>query len=134
MAEDHLAVVRAVHDAASRGDTAALLELYAPDVVWDISNGPLAQLAGAAVYEGHDGLRSFFRSWREALDDAEYLLDELVVVGRDVVSVGRLRGRGRASGLLLEGAEQAAVWTVRDGRVARVVWFGSRHAALAAAA
>ena len=129
MSRENVEVVRHVWDAAARGDAAAVLALYDADVVWDVSRGPLGGLAGSGVYHGHAGLSSFFRSWRQAWDDVDYELDELIDAGEHVITVGRQRGRGRASGIGFEGAGQSAVWTVRDGKIASVVWYPSREAA-----
>lgn len=134
MSQADVDVVRSLWDAVERGDAEAVLALYDADVVWDVSRGPLRGITGSGVYHGHAGLSAFFRSWREAWDDARYELDELIDAGEHVVTVGRQCGRGRASGIWFEGDDQSAVWTVRNGKVTRVVWYPSREAALEAVA
>ena len=57
--------------------------------------------------------------------------DELIDMGDRVVSVVTSRSRGRTSGVEVE-SHHAAIWTVRDGRIIRVVWFSTRDEALAA--
>jgi ketosteroid isomerase-like protein len=44
-----------------------------------------------------------------------------------------VRGRGRASGIEVEARSGAAVWTMREGKIVRVVWFPTRAEALEAA-
>jgi ketosteroid isomerase-like protein len=58
---------------------------------------------------------------------------KLLLAGEHVVSVSTIRARGRASGLHVESSERFGVWTIRDGRVIRVVWFPTRAEALEAA-
>lgn len=60
MSRQDMEIVRRLHEAAARRDAARVLSLYAPDVVWDVSRGPLVALEGPGVYRGHDGLRRFF--------------------------------------------------------------------------
>jgi ketosteroid isomerase-like protein len=111
MSRENVEIVRRIYDAASLRDSAGALALYDPEVVWDISHAPARELlAGSHVYEGHEGLARFFRDWHEA----------------------PTRGRGRKSGIEVQ-LPHAAVWTVRDGKVTRVVWFGTVDEAMAAA-
>jgi ketosteroid isomerase-like protein len=58
---------------------------------------------------------------------------ELIDAGEHVVSIQSTRGRGRASGVQVEHANFAGVWTVREGKVVRAVWFPTREEALQAA-
>ena len=54
---------------------------------------------------------------------------ELIDAGDQVICVLGARGRGRVSGIELE-YHPAGVWTFREGKIVRVVWFASREAAL----
>jgi ketosteroid isomerase-like protein len=85
------------------------------------------------VYHGHRGLRSFFLKYHEAWEDIQYEGAELVDAGGEhVISVDTERTRGRTSGVETE-LTQYAVWTIRDGKVVKVVWFPTRADALEAA-
>jgi ketosteroid isomerase-like protein len=133
MSEENVDIVRGVYEAAAQRDTEAVLSLYDPDVEWDTSHHPMAEISsGFGIRRGHEGLRSWFRDWYEAFEDFEHELQELIDTGEHVVSVGIDRGRGRGSGLVIH-RQIAGVWTIRDGKVKRVVWFVSRDEALAAA-
>jgi ketosteroid isomerase-like protein len=59
-------------------------------------------------------------------------VDEVLDAGENVVVVDRQSGRGRGSGIPLA-QQTASVWTVRDGKVVRIVWFLTRGKALQAA-
>jgi ketosteroid isomerase-like protein len=84
------------------------------------------------IYHGHEGLRTLFGNFHEVWGEIEYGYEELIDVGQHVVAVVRRHARGRASGVGLE-APFALVWTVREGKVIRVVWFLRREEAFEAA-
>jgi ketosteroid isomerase-like protein len=132
MAREDVEIVSRLFDAVGRRDTEAVLALYDPEVVWDTSRSPFGDLMGGRVYYGHEGIRSWSRQWYEAWEDVEHQCDELIEAGDHVVSTVTNRGRGRASGVEVE-THQAAVWTIRDGRIVRAVWFPTREEALDAA-
>jgi ketosteroid isomerase-like protein len=81
------------------------------------------------VRVGHEELRAWFREWYEAFEWFEHDCDDLIEVGDYVVSVGTDRARGRESGVEVQ-RTLAGAWTLRDGKVARVMWFGSKEEAL----
>jgi ketosteroid isomerase-like protein len=129
MSEENVEIVRRVYDAADRRDGDAIFALYDPGVELDASQLGLADLN---VYHGHDGLRSLFREFSETWGEIEYSYDELIDAGDQVVAVVTRHARGRASGVEVE-RPFALVWTVREGKVVRVVWFLTREDAIEAA-
>lgn len=133
MPAESVDVVRRVYDAAARRDAEAVFSLYDRDVEWD---GRLVRWAevipGDAHFHGHDELRGFFRLYYEMWDSFEDELQELVDLGDQVMSVVTSRGRGRTSGVDVVWEGNAGVWTIREGKVVRVVWYPSREEALAA--
>jgi ketosteroid isomerase-like protein len=134
MSKENVEVVRGVYDAVARSNSAAVLAFYDPEVEWDFTRGPLGRLSlmERGVYHGHQGLRSWVRERYEAWENIEDDLEELIEVGDHVISVVTTRGRGRASGAEVE-MKGAGLWTIRDGKIARVVWFASVEEALEAA-
>jgi ketosteroid isomerase-like protein len=134
MSQENVEIVRRVYDAAARRDAATVLALYDPEVELDMrADSPLQVVGlGGGVYRGHEGLRSFFREWHEAWERIEYDFEDLIdAPGERVISVVTRRGRGRASGAEVE-QPLALVWTIRNEKVVRVVWFPSREEALEA--
>jgi ketosteroid isomerase-like protein len=126
MSRENVEVVRRVYEAIGRGDTAAVLAAYDPEVEWDFLRSPFRDFVRRDVYRGHEGIRSFMRERTEdAWADIEDHLEELVDAGDHVISVVTSRGRGLASGVDVERAH-AGVWTIRSGLVVRVAWMGSR--------
>ena len=130
MSRENVEIVRRVYAAAAGRDAAAVLEGYDPGVEWDTSRVH-GSVLGGRVYRGHSGLRSFFREMRDGLETLDYDFDELIDAGDQVISVVTVRGRGRASGIEMEWP-RVAVWTIRAGKVVRVVWFPTREEALEA--
>jgi ketosteroid isomerase-like protein len=133
MSAENVELVRRLFDAVARRDAEAVLSLYDPEVEWDGSRHPWAEVIPPAVYHGHDGLREFARQYYEMWETFEDHLEELVDLGDHVLSVVTSRGRGRASGLDVEWTDNVGVWTIRDGKVIRVEWFRARDEALEAA-
>ena len=132
MSQENVEIVQAIYDAVARRDTETVLGLYDPEVEWDFSRSPFKNVTGSARYQGHDGLRQWWREWGEMWTEYEDRLDGLSEAGAHVISSIHSRGRGRASGADVEWA-QYGVWTLRGGRVVRVEWFASRVEALEAA-
>ncbi len=133
MSQENVEVVRRVYEARVREDNAAVLACYHADVEFDGSRFPLTRLVGGAgVYRGHEGLRRFFREYHSAWSEISDGLEELIDAGEHVVSVVTARGRGRASGAHVT-QPGAAVWTLRDEKIIRVVWYSTRPEALEAA-
>jgi uncharacterized protein len=131
MSQENVEIVRRIYGAAARRDTESVLELYDPDVEWEMP-GPAGRMIGEGVYRGHEGLRRWFREWYEAWETVEEEIVELIDAGEQVISVVTARGRGRASGVEIDW-QYASVWTIRDGKIARVVVLPSRDKALEAA-
>ena len=131
MSRDNVGIVRQVYEAANRHDRSAVFSLYDADIELDLSRIPVAGLTGQGTYRGHDGLRKMFGDWYEAFEYQEQL-EELIDGGDQVVSVTTGRGRGRASGTDVS-MTFYLVWTLREGRVIRLVWFPTRDEALDAA-
>lgn len=134
MSRENVEIVRQVFEAVARRDADAVLALYDPAVEMQAAPGTLMeQLSGALTYRGHEGLRAADRNLRDAFAHLETPCEELIDAGDHVISAPRYVARGRGSGVEIEGPTQFGVWTIRDGKVVRTVWFNTREAALAAA-
>ena len=133
MSQENVEIVRRVFEAAGSRDSASVFELYDPAVEWDATRAPMPRLiGGGGVFHGHEGLRRFFQQRNAIWGEIEDVPKELIDAGERVVSADTERGRGRSSGVEVE-MTQYAVWTIRGGKVARVVWFPTRAEALEAA-
>ncbi len=131
MSRENVEIVRRVYEAAGRRDSAAVLALYDPEVELNVNAIGVVGSTGG-TFRGHEGLRSLFREWHEAWGSIHYDYEELIDAGDQVVSVVTRHARGRASGVEVE-RPFALLWTLREGRIVRVLWFLEREQALAAA-
>lgn len=131
-AQANLEVVRALYAAAERRDSAAVFSLYDPEVELDASRVTLAGLIGQPIRRGHEGVRSYFHDLHEAFEHLDYDVERLIPAGEHVVSFITRRGQGKISGIELE-MSFGVLFTIRDGRVAKVTWFPSHAEALDAA-
>ena len=132
MSRENVEIVRQVMDAEARGDLESIFALYDEDIEWDVSRagGPAAGQIG--ILRGHDGVRTWLRTWYEGFEKVTYEIDELIDAGERVFVVMTMRGRGRESGVDVHTVLYGA-WTMRDRKVAGVVWFQDRGEALEAA-
>jgi ketosteroid isomerase-like protein len=94
MSQENVEIVRRIYDAVARRDSDTPFELYAEDIVWDMSNARRAALFTRPVYHGHDGVR---RAWREVLSafgEVDFEVDELIDLGDQVLATLREREVG----------------------------------------
>jgi ketosteroid isomerase-like protein len=98
-------------------DTQARMSLYAPDAVWDMSEG------GVGVIEGREGIRAFFEEWLGAYEEYEQEIEEIQNLGNGVTfAVFLQRGRPAGSSRWVE-FRDARVLLWADGLVERVNTF-----------
>ncbi len=130
MSRQNVDVVRAVFDAQRRRDWQAFRDLYDPEIEWD----DVAGLWGDwGKRRGFQAVRDAWVTWFEAFDQVDFDIESVLQAGDDVVITSiRMSGRGRESGLPVE-QRISVVWTMRDGRVARVRGYRDRAEALEAA-
>jgi ketosteroid isomerase-like protein len=133
MSQENVEIVRRIYDAAARRDTEVVLALYDPEVEIDVSRTHNGVMQGLYAGTGHEGLRTWSHEWHEAWGRVDYEVEELIDAGDDVISVVTVRGQGQGSGAEVEFTRHAGVWTLRDAKVVRVVWFKTREHALEAA-
>jgi ketosteroid isomerase-like protein len=134
MSQENVEVVREWVAAINAGDASRLTELADPSVDY---MPYLAALSGAAgAYHGHDGLWQYVRDLSDVWSEYEVEIHELQDLGNQVLMTGRLRGKGRSSGLDVD-AEMAWLHTFREGtgpgRYTRLRYFDSETDALEAA-
>jgi ketosteroid isomerase-like protein len=84
------------------------------------------------TYRGPEGIRRWFDSFDEVMDQIRWDAHGFQQVGDKVVVEFALRARGKTTGLDF-GQEAVMVWTLRDGKAIRVELFETLDEALAAA-
>ncbi|MGA8805580.1 MAG: nuclear transport factor 2 family protein [Solirubrobacterales bacterium] len=142
MSKENVEVVRRIVDAHQRGDFASVFAAYDPAIEWHTGSVG-AQWSGDSraaqwsdfepVYHGHEGVRTFWRTWFAAWETVDFQYEEFIDAGDQVLCILSQRMRGRTSGVELEWSSYAQVWTIREGKVIRVEFFANREEALEAA-
>ena len=132
MSQANVDVVRRIYDAAARRDDVIPFEVYAEDIIWDISNSRRALLAMKPVYHGHDGVRQYWRETISVFGEVDFEVEELIDAGDQVLAVIREREVGRASGVPVE-TTHLALYTLTGGKVIQMQVFDDRQQALKAA-
>jgi ketosteroid isomerase-like protein len=84
------------------------------------------------TYRGHDGIRRWFDSFDEVMEEIRWDAHGFQGVSGRVVVEFTLRARGKTTGLDF-GQDAVMVWSLRDGKAIRVELFETLDEALAAA-
>jgi ketosteroid isomerase-like protein len=111
-------VVRRLYAAWAAGDLPGPVEFFHDDVEY-------VNPAGAIEPGTRTGVAEFAGATEKLLESWEFWKGEpthMKVVGDRVAVRVRFRARGRGSGAEIEGTE-SALFTFRDGKVARYEWF-----------
>jgi ketosteroid isomerase-like protein len=128
MSQENVEVIRRAFDAFNDGNRAAFLDLYDDDIVLRIGAFSIesGSYYGAEAVE-HQYTRLF------APFGATYRVevDELIEVGDSTVVIHRARARGQRSGAEVV-ASQAAIFTMRGGKIIRIDHLANRDEALEA--
>jgi ketosteroid isomerase-like protein len=113
MTQENVDVLNRMADAVRRRDIALLFELTDPRVEW---RAFMAELGEGGVYRGHEGMQQYLSDLDDAWEVWEPEIDQSIPIGELVLSLGRIRYRGRGSGIE---TESAAGWLtkVQQGRV-----------------
>lgn len=115
-------------DAFSRRDIEAWLGCFDPDV--EVVEDPSVPDAGS--YSGHAGLLRWAQIMERNWAEFQVFGEAFVESGEDVVTLTHVRGRGRKSGIPIDG-RFGSIFTVRSGRVVRWRIFAGWDNALEAA-
>jgi ketosteroid isomerase-like protein len=129
MSQANVELVRKLLDVYNERRFAENNELLDPEIVWDVSR---VELPDGASYTGRSELRDFVETWAVGFESEHVEAQEIFAGGDRVVVSVRHRGRGRLSGADVD-QTFAMVWTLRDGRAARMDMFPTLDEALEAA-
>ena len=119
MSQRNVEIAKRLMSAVNRRDVDALAEVTTPDLEWF----PVfaARVEGDA-YRGREGIETFLgevdETWEEFLPVPEEYRD----LGERVLGLGRLKTRGRGSGVPID-SPWGGIYDFRDGRVARIRTF-----------
>jgi ketosteroid isomerase-like protein len=120
-------IVRDGYEAFNRGDLEKCLTMIDPSIVW----WPASDELIIEPYRGHDGYARLFAETREPVPDIQGEIEELFVVGDQVVVCLHFWGRGRESGAPVEVRETQVV-RLRYGKIIEVREYREKDEALEA--
>ena len=84
-------LTRRLYETADRGDFDAMVRLFRPGAVWDLSDG------GIGTFEGATAIRRVVEDWQKSYEDYKVAVEEIVDLGKGVtlavsVQTGRPTG------------------------------------------
>jgi len=120
-------IVRRAIEVFSRDGPEAATAFMDSEIEWhDMPEQP-----DAGVHHGHRGFLMAVEQFVGGFEDYRVLVDEIFAHGDQVIVYNRTFGRGKGSGATFE-QRGACVWTLRNGSIVRVEWFGTQGEALKA--
>jgi ketosteroid isomerase-like protein len=114
MGTDDIQIVRRVYDALIRWDVDDLLRDLTHDIEWTLPES----LPWGGSRHGHEGVRAMLTIFEDHVDGRWADADDYIAAEDRIVVLGRLRGRGRESGVEFE-VPFAHVWNVSEGIASR---------------
>jgi uncharacterized protein len=130
MSEENVKTVRKAAAAFIRGDLDAWIEYCTDDIDYRAVEGAPDE---HGPIHGKDALRAYVQDWQDTFDDFTSEPVELIDAGEDnVIAVIRISGRAKLSGVATD-LTYAALYTLRDGKIARGREYWTRDEALEAA-
>jgi ketosteroid isomerase-like protein len=129
VAEDNVELVRRGFEALREEGVEGLLAFIHPQ--FEVTTPP-GLAAEPDTYRGQEGIRRYFDSFYEAMDEVEFEARDFIGVGDRVVVPMTLRARGRTTGIVAE-QDLVQIWELRGEQAIRVEVFATLDEAMAAA-
>ncbi len=126
MSQENVDTVRAAFEAFNSGDIERVIARVHPDFEVEIS----AELSTEPdTYRGPDGMRRYFRSFEDAMEEIRFEAERFWDVGDAVVVAARLTAKGRHTAIPVT-QQFVQVWTLRGGDAMSVRTYASLSEAL----
>jgi ketosteroid isomerase-like protein len=129
MSQENVELVRGLAEAINSWNIDGVLALLHPEFEAYV---PPEFSAEPDTYRGREGIRRYFDSFEDAMDEIRYHPEELWDAGDSVVAAVRLTARGRQTSIPVE-QRFVHVWAFRDGMAIGVRTYASASEALEAA-
>jgi ketosteroid isomerase-like protein len=129
MSQENVDVVRRALDSFPGGDVEEMLSYMDPEGEF---HSAIVGGAEGNVYRGHEGFRRWYADSFESFDQLRNEWDEFRDLGDRVLVFGRVRARGRESGVELD-SPMGWVFTLKGGKLLKAQGFLSHAEALQAA-
>ena len=118
---DHAKTIQAIYEAFGRGDLKAILERVTDDTSWGF-NGARSEVPWHGPYRGKQELPRFFEALGAGMDISRFEPRRLWAQGDDVIAHIAIAYTVKKTGKKVD-QEQLHWWSMRDGKVARMVHF-----------
>jgi ketosteroid isomerase-like protein len=126
--ESNLEIIERGFDAFNQDGIDGILPFIHPD--FEATTPP--ELASEPdTYRGHEGIRRWYSSFEEVMDEIRWDARDFREVGDRVVVQFTLHARGKTTGLDF-GQDAVMVWELRDGQAIRVSLYPTLDQAMAA--
>ncbi|HEY7152009.1 MAG TPA: nuclear transport factor 2 family protein [Solirubrobacterales bacterium] len=129
MSKENVDKARAFIEAYNRRDYDTAVEWFDPEIDWVL---PARQSSDSG--RGPDEIRRFWEGLDETFEELRLDPQEFVDSGDRVATRLRYYGRGKGSGVVIEGELYHQVATFRDGKMVRIEYFGDWAQAVEATA
>ena len=123
MPREDVEIVRGMFTAVDGEDWEAALGSFDPEVEWSPMEG---------TFHGPEGVVGALVEWLEPWDEHQIEAEEFAEAGDRVLAVVHLTGRGEGSGMEID-QRFFQLYSVRNGKIVRMVEFVSRAEAVNAA-
>jgi uncharacterized protein len=129
MSQLNIDILNRVFEAFNSGDMERILALTHRDFEAAV---PPELSAEPDTYRGHEGLRRYFETFQEAMDEIRFEPEQFWDHGEMVVVSARVTAKGRQTAIPVE-QQLALLCTIRDGKALRVRAYAALSEALEAA-
>jgi ketosteroid isomerase-like protein len=127
MSEELVQLVKRGYEAWNAGDRGWVLDHMSEAVEWITPEDD----PDSSTYRGYAGVEEYWGQWRAAVGQLNFLVEEMIDAGDNVVVVARRQGRGEHSGLEISD-RVIQVFHFEGDRCTRVHEYYDRDAALGA--
>jgi ketosteroid isomerase-like protein len=126
MSVESIELVRRGLEAFNSGDIDRILSFTGADFEIEVPAGLSAE---PDTYRGQAGVRRYFESFDEAMDEVHFHAERFWDAGETVVLDTRVTARGKQTAIPVE-QRVVQLWTIRGGRVIRIRAYASLAEAL----
>ena len=131
MLQENVEAFKRFMDGFNRRDVEAILEEVDTGVEWRPA-APVALGGEATVYRGHAGIPDGLRDLHDSFAELQIEISEIQPVGDRVVGIGRIRTRGKGSGVE-SWSPFGAVMEFKNGKATQIRSYPDPREALEAA-
>jgi len=126
MSRENVEIVERIYERWERGDF-SIADWADPAIDYAVVQGGEVDSA-----QGTEAMARSWRDWLAAFEEFKVEATEYIDRGDEILVFAKFRGRGKLSGVPVEEWPGASLFTLRDGKVVRLVLYSNRADALEA--